>query len=171
MALAQEGGLNLLCVTGFGCGFSPLDEESAALAFPEHNVYAFADLFHGPPRSGDYHLSYPGAALICQGVPVDSQPSDSEGRFEALDEDGAQIMAYGMTGPGTELLLERYSPGFYAGGQSLEEGDFSARFSVFLMVADAQHLSGLVMGEIESADGPCSFWTHYEAAMASTLET
>jgi hypothetical protein len=163
-ALAQgsgeesSDGLRLICLTGLGCGYSPLTDEDMGLALPDGQYFVFEDLIDAPPAEGAYNFTYPATGLVCGGVPFNSQPEDSIGSFEVLDG-GEQVLAEGLSAD--SLILDRYGPGFYAGVLTMADAGGTARYAVFTMVTGETSVSGFVIGRITSPDGTCEVWTTY----------
>jgi hypothetical protein len=166
-ALAQGGGevddegnnnLRLVCLVGFGCGYTALSDLNLDTGFPKGH-FVIEDVIDMPPAEGEYNFTYPGAGLICDGTEFNTQPEDSVGSFEYLDEDGELILASGLASESAELT--RRAPGLYAGTLTLTDAGGTGNYSIFVMTTGETSVKGTVMGTLTSPDGTCEFWVFY----------
>lgn len=159
---ASDSGIRLVCISGFGCAYTPLTNEDIEIVLPDTPYFVFEDLLDAPPAEGLYNFTYPGAGLVCEGAEFNTQPEDSPGSFEVLDADGEQILAGGIS---TEsVVMDRLGPGLYAGELTLSDAGGTARYTLFTMVTGETTVSGLTLGKITSADGTCDYWATYRGS-------
>jgi hypothetical protein len=144
--LAQEqSGMRFVCVTGFGCGYTPLSNQDILLAFPDSDLFESAGDY---APAGMWTLEYGESTMYCDGMPIHTPSSEERVLFTympRLDGEGEwTLLAEAVDDPGL-LVLDRLGPGVFVGEYPLDTGDGVMDYYMFYAMSSEFAIDGFLM--------------------------
>jgi hypothetical protein len=150
-ALAQGGDsfeLRMVCVTGFGCGFTPLSDDQLTSFVPDGATVLEPAGDYTP--DGAWVINYDAGEVQCTNMNIPMQAEVDVLSFTGAEpgssttEGELELLVEGLDTNGA-LLMDRLAPGIFNTTFQMEQEGIISNFTIFAVMTSETTMAGNVM--------------------------